>query len=188
MLPAVPYPSCLHTTIASSVDQYSAQIVPHTLFRQISTLPSNWLTSPSTSLISPSTQLVLLADVLQSVGNYHIIIIMCANLCEIDHLDIWPQHLHCVYSCSGWGVCSPEEITRSRYSESYPLELDHILDQSMHQTMPLLLKKINYYEYVADWYVQHTHNNLPSGWPYKWLASFKTGQPDLNCYHQPGLL
>ena len=71
MLPAVPYPSCLHTTIASSVDQYSAQIVPHTLFRQISTLPSNWLTSPSTSLISPSTQLVLLADVLQSVGNYH---------------------------------------------------------------------------------------------------------------------
>ena len=58
--PAVPYPSCLQTTLASAVDQESSHTVPHTLFRQISTLPSSWFWPP-TSLRSPSRHVLLLA-------------------------------------------------------------------------------------------------------------------------------
>ena len=41
--PFVPYPSCLQTTLASLEDQKLSQTVPHVLFRQTSTLPSNSL-------------------------------------------------------------------------------------------------------------------------------------------------
>ena len=47
------YPSCLQATAASTVPQKSSQTVPHTRFKQTSTLPSYWLVPP-TNLISPS--------------------------------------------------------------------------------------------------------------------------------------
>lgn len=49
------YPSCLHTTEASSVPHPREQTVCHLSWEQISTRPS-LLTPPSWSLTSPSTQ------------------------------------------------------------------------------------------------------------------------------------
>ena len=50
--PCVEYPSCLHTTVASVELQPSSHTVPHTLFIQISTLPS-FGTLPPTSCSWP---------------------------------------------------------------------------------------------------------------------------------------
>ena len=48
-------PSCLHTTLASFVDQKSSHTVPQVSLKQISTLPSLG-TEPPNSLTSPSLQ------------------------------------------------------------------------------------------------------------------------------------
>ena len=48
-------PSCLHTTFEFSSLHPSSHILPHVLFRQISTLPS-FASDPPTSLTSPSSQ------------------------------------------------------------------------------------------------------------------------------------
>ena len=45
--PWVGYPSCRHTTVASELPQESSHTVPHSLFMQISTLPSFALLPPA---------------------------------------------------------------------------------------------------------------------------------------------
>ena len=55
VLPVVEYPSCRQTTVASVLPQPSSHTVPHTLFIQISTLPSLG-TPPPTSRMSPVEQ------------------------------------------------------------------------------------------------------------------------------------
>ena len=45
--PWLEYPNCRHTTVASSVPQESSQTVPHSLFMQISTLPSFGMLPPT---------------------------------------------------------------------------------------------------------------------------------------------
>ena len=45
--PRVEYPSCRHTTVASVLLQESSHTVPHTLFIQISTLPSFGMLPPT---------------------------------------------------------------------------------------------------------------------------------------------
>ena len=45
--PWVRYPSCRHTTVASVLPQESSHTVPHTLFMQISTVPSFGMLPPT---------------------------------------------------------------------------------------------------------------------------------------------
>ena len=44
--PIVENPSCLQTTVASILSQFTSHTVPHTPFKQISTLPSNSVWPP----------------------------------------------------------------------------------------------------------------------------------------------
>ena len=62
------------------------------------------------------------------------------NILTLNYLDTWPQHHHCVHSCSDWGGHSPVKRTHYQYSEHCPTEWDHILDQNTQWRMQLLLQ------------------------------------------------
>ena len=95
--PWLEYPSCLHTTVASSLLQPSSHTVPHSLFIQISTLPSFWMLPP-TSRSLPVVQTAVKWYVQYYVSLLHWLacmlhIMFTKNCRTVDRVLYVPSHL-----------------------------------------------------------------------------------------------